>query len=74
MLYKAKDIPANIHDGIQNVPPQFDSVNTQRNVYDFHFTQYPDSSAVNVGIITPYPTDLEGKIRDALPDLGGYEL
>lgn len=74
-IYKAKDA---IQDAVftncmVNIPPLFDSINTSRSIYDFHITQNPASPAVNAGVVTPYPFDLDGKMRDAQPDIGCYE-
>jgi hypothetical protein len=44
-----------------------------RNIYDFHFTKTPSAPAVNAGITTPFPFDLDDKARDASPDIGCYE-
>lgn len=75
VLYKAKDIPANIqwNASLQNLPPLFDNVNTQRDIYNFHFADHPDAPAVDAGIATSFLTDLDGKQRDAMPDIGCYE-
>lgn len=75
VLYKAKDDPsvANFISPIKNIPPAFDSINTSRNIYDFHFTKNPSAPAVNAGIATPFTFDLDDKLRDANPDVGCYE-
>lgn len=74
-IFKAKDIPSNVsfQNCLQNTPPMFDSVNTQKNIYDFHFNKNPGSPAINAGITTAFPYDLDGKLRDAQPDIGCYE-
>lgn len=74
-IYKAKDA---ITDGVftnslLNTAPLFDSINTSRSIYDFHINLYAGSAAVNAGIATPYPYDLDGKLRDAQPDIGCFE-
>jgi hypothetical protein len=74
VLYKAKgDISnATFIASIKNEDPLFDSVNTSKNVYDFHFN--PSSSpAVNAGVVTPFIFDLDDKLRDLTPDIGCYE-
>jgi hypothetical protein len=53
--------------------PQFDSINTAQNFYDFHLK--PGSPAIDKGAEnTGVAVDLDGKMRPAiLPDLGAYE-
>lgn len=73
-LWKVKTNPANVTANgiIANSNPAFDSVNTARNLYDFHLKA--ESPAINKGINTGIATDLDGKPRAAgLPDLGAYE-
>ncbi len=74
-IYKAKDAIANsvFTNCLLNTPPLFDSVNTSKGIYDFHISLNSNSPAVNAGIATPYPFDLDGKPRDANPDIGCYE-
>jgi hypothetical protein len=75
VLYKAKTDPseASFISSIKNISPAFDSINISRNIYDFHFTRSPSAPAINAGIVTPFPFDLDGKPRDAAPDIGSYE-
>ena len=75
VLYKARDEikDATFISGLKNIPPSFDSINTARNIYDFRFTNSPAAPAVNAGKAAPFLLDLEGKPRDALPDIGCYE-
>ena len=75
VLYKAKTDPSEAHfiSSIKNIPPAFDSINVSRNIYDFHFTKDATAPAINAGIVTPFPFDLDGKPRDAAPDIGSYE-
>jgi hypothetical protein len=75
VLYKAKTdpSPATFISPIKNNPPLFDSINTSRNIYDFHFAKNAAAPAVNAGIMTSFPFDLDGKARDATPDIGCYE-
>lgn len=74
-LWKVKDIPENIDSAtsmILNQPPQFDSVNNQLMFYNFRLKA--NSPALNAGISTPLPSDLDGKPRNVGgPDLGSYE-
>lgn len=73
-LWKVQTIPANITSNqlINNQSPQFDSVNTSRNYYDFRLKA--SSPALNKGINAGIATDLDGKPRPVgLPDLGCFE-
>lgn len=75
-LYKVENDPANVVtiEVIKNQDPLFDSVNTSRKLFDFHFNNNPLSPAINSGVITSFLKDLDDKIRvDGLPDLGCYE-
>ena len=73
-LWKVQTTPANITSNqiINNQSPQFDSVNTSRNYYDFRLKA--SSPALNKGINAGIATDLDGKPRTVgLPDLGCFE-
>ncbi|MEI2740588.1 MAG: choice-of-anchor Q domain-containing protein [Chitinophagaceae bacterium] len=73
-LWKVQATPANITSNqiINNQVPQFDSVNTSRNYYDFRLKA--TSPALNKGINAGAATDLDGKPRPVgLPDLGCFE-
>lgn len=73
-LWKVQTTPANITSNqlINNQSPQFDSVNTSRNYYDFRLKA--SSPALNKGINAGIATDLDGKPRPVgLPDLGCFE-
>lgn len=60
------------NNGLVNVPPIFDSINTGRNYYDFRLKN--GSSAINVGTASSVNIDLDGKPRPVgLPDIGCYE-
>ncbi len=75
ILYKTKEevVNANFIAPIKNISPSFDSVNTAKNIYDFRFNNSPFSPALNSGTPNSFMYDLEGKLRDATPDLGCYE-
>ena len=75
VLYKTKEDIANavFIASIKNIDPGFNSVNTSRNTYDFRFNNNPLSPALNSGVATDFLYDLDGKLRDASPDLGCYE-
>lgn len=73
-LWKVQTAPANITSNqiINNQVPQFDSLNAQKNYYDFRLKA--SSPAINKGTITGIPVDLDGKPRPVgLPDLGCFE-
>ncbi len=73
-LWKVKTNPGNIsmNNIIANQEPSFDSVNNQKRYYNFRLRE--DSPALNKGLVTGLPLDLDGKTRAiGLPDLGAYE-
>jgi hypothetical protein len=74
-LWKIKDEPADVTiktNVIANQAPLFDSVNNQQMFYNFRLKE--NSPALNAGIATPLPSDLDGKPRNVGgPDLGSYE-
>jgi len=74
VLYKGKnDITNGIFDSqsIKNMDPQFDSIDVSHNYYDFHLKN--NSPAIDAGVTTSFPRDLDDKLRDAKPDIGCYE-
>ncbi len=73
-LWKVQTVPANITSNqiINNQPPQFDSINTYKNYYDFRLKASSPAfdKGVNAGVII----DLDGKPRPiVLPELGCFE-
>jgi hypothetical protein len=73
-LWKVQAAPANVTSTqiVNNILPDFDSVNTSRNYYDFRLKT--GSPAINKGINAGIAIDLDGKIRPVgLPDLGCFE-
>jgi len=73
-LWKVQTTPANITSNqiINNQAPQFDSLNSQKNYYDFRLKA--SSPAINKGTIAGVTIDLDGKPRPVgLPDLGCFE-
>ena len=73
-LWKVQTAPANITSNqiINNQAPQFDSVNTHKNYYDFRLKA--TSPAINKGVNAGVVIDLDGKPRPVgLPDLGCFE-
>jgi hypothetical protein len=73
-LYKAKNNLSNINliNNLMNTPPLFDSIDDNGKVYDFRINK-GRSPAINKGKNLSIPVDLEGKPRDAQPDIGSYE-
>jgi hypothetical protein len=74
-IYKVKTILNPIITtvaSLANTPPQFDSINTSRSIYNFRLKA--TSPAVNTGVVTSTNIDLDGKLRPiGLPDMGCYE-
>ena len=75
VLYKTRDVipEATFIASIQNEAPMFDSIDVTKGIFDFHFTNHPNSPAVNAGVMTAFPSDLDDKPRDSKPDIGCYE-
>lgn len=76
VLWKVQMAPANVITPaplpINNQPPQFDSVNTFKNYYDFRLKA--GSPAINKGVNAGVLIDLDGKPRPVgAPDLGCFE-
>jgi hypothetical protein len=73
-LYKAKNNLSNINliNNLMNTPPLFDSIDDNGKFYDFRINK-GRSPAINKGKNLSIPVDLEGKPRDAQPDIGSYE-
>lgn len=73
VLWRVQSDPAHstINSAI-NQDPLFDTINTGQKLYNFRLK--PSSPAINKGIPTGIPTDLDGLPRSiGLPDLGAYE-
>jgi len=75
ILYKAVHDPTGtIISSIKNQPPLFDSINTSKYYFDFHFRTNLLAPAVNKGFAPSFPRDLDDKLRtDPIPDIGCYE-
>lgn len=73
-LYKAKNNLSNITliNNLLNQPPLFDTIDDNGKFYDFRINK-GRSPVINKGKNLSIPTDLEGKPRDAQPDMGSYE-
>jgi hypothetical protein len=72
-MWKIEDQPAGVTstDMIENQDPQFVNIDTRNNIYDFRLKE--GSPAINSGISTAVLTDLDGKNRVNIPDIGAYE-
>jgi hypothetical protein len=75
VLYKAKNsiAEARFISSVINEDPEFDSIDVSNNFFDFHITKSASSPAINAGTKTSFLYDLDGKLRDASPDIGCYE-
>lgn len=75
VLWRVKNNPVNAvvtGNTINDQAPQFDSINTTRNIYNFRLKT--GSPAINKGVASGILIDLDGAPRPAgLPDLGAYE-
>ncbi len=73
VLYKNKtDQPnATFTNPLKNVLPQFDSIDAGRKYFDFHLK--PTSPLIDAGVPAGITIDLDGKTRDAKPDIGCFE-
>jgi hypothetical protein len=75
-IYRALADPSNstLTGNIKNADPAFDSINVTKNIFDFRITKNAASPAINGGILTGFPKDLDDKNRNVgLPDIGCYE-
>ncbi len=73
-LWKVQNAPSNVITTqiINNQNPEFDSININRRFFDFHLKA--TSPAINKGIATTTPFDLDGRPRSiGMPDLGSFE-
>ncbi|MGZ8509643.1 MAG: hypothetical protein ACXWV1_04225 [Chitinophagaceae bacterium] len=74
-LWKVKSTPQNSStDGIiNNLEPQFDSINISKSYYDFRLKN-KNSPAVGAGVNAGIAIDLDGNTRPVVtPDLGSFE-
>ena len=73
-LYKVVQDPSSstLTNNIKNLNPLFDSINTGNRYYDFRLQTKP-SPAINAGASAGVLSDLDGKPRDAQPDMGSFE-
>jgi hypothetical protein len=75
ILYKAVNDPPNVVQSIKNQDPLFDSVNTSKFQFDFHFNNNSNAPAIDMGTVTTFPKDLDDnpRIKGSAPDIGCYE-
>ena len=74
-LYRTTNDPANVilNNVIKNQDPLFDSINVNKNIYNFRTTNIA-APGIAKGVITAFTEDLDGNNRNnGLPDLGCYE-
>ncbi|MEJ7626316.1 MAG: hypothetical protein WKF35_05605 [Ferruginibacter sp.] len=75
-LYKAMNDPANsiFNAVIKNADPLFDSIDLNKNIFDFRITKNPQAPGVNKGVVTMFTKDLDDNPRNiGIPDMGSYE-
>lgn len=75
-LYRAVTDPANaiFTQSIKNIDPSFDSVDANRQFYNFRITKNPTAPGINKGVVTSLLKDLDDNNRNVgLPDIGAYE-
>ena len=75
-LYRSLVDPSNslLNGNIKNADPSFDSINVNKNIFDFRVTKNAVAPGINAGIATGFPKDLDDKNRNVgLPDIGCYE-
>lgn len=74
VIYKNKTDDADTYfvKGFKNQPPAFDSIDAGRRTFNFHLRT--GSPAIGAGVTTTgVSIDLDGKLRDAKPDIGCFE-
>jgi hypothetical protein len=73
-LFRAATLPSNttLVANLVNTPPLFDSISESSRYYNFRIGKNP-SPAIDAGKNLGIPKDLDGKPRDAKPDIGSYE-
>jgi hypothetical protein len=78
-LYRVSHDPLNVagvvtDSVIKNQEPMFDSIDVEKQYFDFHFYNNPNAPAINNGLLTAFPKDLDDNPRsNGIPDLGCYE-
>jgi hypothetical protein len=75
-IYRTVNDPSNstFSGNIKNADPSFDSININKNIFDFRITKNAAAPGINAGVLTAFPKDLDDKNRNAgLPDMGCYE-
>ncbi|MEO6454898.1 MAG: hypothetical protein ABIN97_12530 [Ginsengibacter sp.] len=76
VLYKAVKDPANVTFSVPAIKqdPLFDSININKQQFDFHFNNRINAPAINTGVPTPFLKDLDDRPRaNGIADLGCYE-
>ncbi|NDC79481.1 MAG: hypothetical protein EBZ67_16670, partial [Chitinophagia bacterium] len=72
-LYRGADPTASLlADNLKNLDPRFDSIDIAKRHFDLRI-QRRGSPAVDKGLPAGIATDIEGKPRDARPDIGCHE-
>ena len=75
-LYKNATDPVNVTltNNLKNINPIFNTVDVNKNIFDFSITKDATAPGINKGIATSFAKDLDDKARSVgLPDIGCYE-
>ena len=61
-------------NNLKNINPTFNTVDVNKNIFDFRITKDAAAPGINKGIATSFAKDLDDKARSVgLPDIGCYE-
>jgi len=75
-LYKNTTDPVNVTltNNLKNINPTFNTVDVNKNIFDFRITKDAAAPGINKGIATSFAKDLDDKARSVgLTDIGCYE-
>jgi hypothetical protein len=75
-LYKNATDPVNatLTNNLKNINPTFNTIDVNKNIFDFRITKDAAAPGINKGIATSFAKDLDDKARSVgLPDIGCYE-
>jgi len=75
-LYKNATDPVNVTltNNLKNINPTFNTVDVNKNIFDFRITKDAAAPGINKGVATSFAKDLDDKARSVgLPDIGCYE-
>ena len=67
-------VNATLTNNLKNINPTFNTVDVNKNIFDFRITKDAAAPGINKGIATSFAKDLDDKARSVgLPDIGCYE-